>query len=431
MERLHHTSFNMRIVLILVFQFSLIFCCTSQTYHFEEPIRLNSNVNQKSEDTYPLYDSENKVLYFARTVHKGNIGGKFSGFDIWFSERQSETFFSRAKNLKELNDRTNNTVIGFMTDFKGLYLQNAFDEIANKSITGISFSKITDEGFSKPQPTSIKSVMNMQNKEFWGAYVNQSNDVLLISMNGPESMGQEDLYVSFKFIGKSKYFDGENIENNSWWSEPIHLGNLNTSYFEISPFLLSDGKTMFFASNRPGGEGDSDIYYSIRLDNTWQNWSEPVNIGPPINTRKFEAYFSMTEDGEVFYSSNAQGGLADIYLTKLKSEDSLAMAEEETLFLDSLNQKERLITFKPNESELLMAHLPVFQEAIEILDSDNYMHILLNAFQDSDSVLVSSRVKNTIEQFHELGVDSTKIAYDPAVFNSIENTVGIKFYRRK
>lgn len=416
---------------LLLFLSLIAYCkISAQHYHFEEPIRLNSNVNQKSEDTFPLYDKETKTLYFARIVHKSNKGGKFSGFDIWYSKRRSETFFERAKNLKELNDQSNNVVIGFKSEGKGLYLQNAYDSKSNQIVTGISYSLANENGFEPPQTTEINSVYNMGKNEFWGAYINDANDVLLLSMKGSQSVGQEDLYVSFKFTGQSKYYDTDSLENNSWWSEPIHLGNVINSYkFEISPFLLDDGRTLFFASDRPGGMGDSDIYYSRRLDDTWQNWSEPVNLGEPINTTKFEGYFSLTRDGEAFYSSTSATGLADIYLTKILAEDSLANIKEEEQYLDSINSTQRLISFKDNDSNLLMADYQVFKEAVSILETNRSAIILLDAFKTEDSTIVDSRIKNTLEQFYMMGVDSSRVTYDEKVFNSLENTIGIKFYK--
>ena len=70
---------------------------------------------------------------------------------------------------------------------------------------------------------------------------------------------------------------------------------------EFSPFLAADNKTLFFASEGHGSYGSSDIFYTKRLDDTWQNWTDPINIGPEVNTASFEAYYSIPASGEYAY----------------------------------------------------------------------------------------------------------------------------------
>ncbi len=60
---------------------------------------------------------------------------------------------------------------------------------------------------------------------------------------------------------------------------------------EMTPYMASDGVTMYFSSNRDGGLGDNDIWMTKRLDKTWTKWSDPVNLGSPINTDDWDAFF--------------------------------------------------------------------------------------------------------------------------------------------
>lgn len=107
------------------------------------------------------------------------------------------------------------------------------------------------------------------------------------------------------------------LKSGDKWSEPISLGNtINTIGFEISPFLSPDGKRLYFASNGHRGLGGSDILYSNRLDDTWTKWSAPVNLGNVINTEGFDAYFSMNDSVAWFSSSN--GTSTDIYRAKVR-----------------------------------------------------------------------------------------------------------------
>lgn len=84
------------------------------------------------------------------------------------------------------------------------------------------------------------------------------------------------------------------------WSVPVNLeAPINTDAFESQPSFSSDGKTLYFVSNRPGGIGGNDIWYSIRqADGTWSN---PVNLGAPVNTTGNEISPFIHPDGVTLY----------------------------------------------------------------------------------------------------------------------------------
>jgi len=99
------------------------------------------------------------------------------------------------------------------------------------------------------------------------------------------------------------------------WSEPINLGpTINTANDEESPFLAIDNKTMYFASNGPTSMGGFDIFVSVRDD---QNvWSTPINLGYPINSTGDDLFYTTTMNGyKGFLSSFRKNGNGekDIY----------------------------------------------------------------------------------------------------------------------
>jgi hypothetical protein len=105
------------------------------------------------------------------------------------------------------------------------------------------------------------------------------------------------------------------VFDGSEWKE-ITGTRFNNDWFNITtPSLSHDGKTLVFASDQPGGYGGSDIYISSLIDSSW---TDPVNIGPEINTDGNESYPFLNEIGELFFSSDGHDGFGgkDIYVTK-------------------------------------------------------------------------------------------------------------------
>lgn len=98
------------------------------------------------------------------------------------------------------------------------------------------------------------------------------------------------------------------------WGKPENLGSaINTAEDERSPFIGADGTTLYFASNGLEGFGGFDIYTSIM---ELGEWGEPVNLGRPINSQDDEMFFSASPVGRsFFFSSTRRGGTGklDIY----------------------------------------------------------------------------------------------------------------------
>ncbi len=125
--------------------------------------------------------------------------------------------------------------------------------------------------------------------------------------------------------------DGEN------WSEPVNLGPvINTPFNDDAPFIDIDSKTLYFSSEGHKGMGEHDIFKS-RLDETTGDWGEPENLGYPINTTDDDLYFVLSGDGAYGYvNSIREGGFGseDIYRMTLPEnediEDRLDLIEKIT-----------------------------------------------------------------------------------------------------
>lgn len=136
------------------------------------------------------------------------------------------------------------------------------------------------------------------------ACLSQDGKYLFFSKcNAPGSLGNCDLYVS-------------TLEEDSVWGTSRNLGaNINSSGWDSHPSLTHSGDTLYFASNRVGGFGLSDIYYSVK--NEEGKWQPAQNAGPIINTRNSEVSpFFHHKFNVLYFSSNGQPlnfGEFDIY----------------------------------------------------------------------------------------------------------------------
>ena len=111
------------------------------------------------------------------------------------------------------------------------------------------------------------------------------------------------------------------------WSEPVNMGpNINTEYWETAPSLSPDKNALYFCSNRPGGFGGSDLYVSYRQPNG--TWSAAQNMGPFINTAGDEqAPFIHADNQTLYFTSNGLPGYggSDLYVV---SEGSMFVASD-------------------------------------------------------------------------------------------------------
>jgi outer membrane protein OmpA-like peptidoglycan-associated protein len=268
---------------------------------FSTPQALEGKVNSSAEETYPLV-APDKSMFFVRSFDSRNVGGKFTGHDIWQAKGSEApaSFSAPSNSIGSLNNQGNNAVVGISTDGNRLYLMNSY-EVENSKKIGISFSDRTENGWEAPKSLDIPALSFKGT--FYGVNVSGDGNSLFLAMDGEGSAGKEDLYVIYK--------------EGSMWKGPTRLGGVNTVDREIAPFYDSDRQLLFFASNRPGGVGDLDIYMSARQGDSWTNWSAAQALPASVNTENFDGYFSVNKNGDAYFARNKKGGLSDVFYTKM------------------------------------------------------------------------------------------------------------------
>jgi outer membrane protein OmpA-like peptidoglycan-associated protein len=271
--------------------------------------RLDKNVNSEYNDYNALLSPDGKTLYFSRQGHPDNMGGVKDREDIWFSELGSDGKWSLAKNAgPQLNNAYPNfvnSVTSATPDGKAvlLVLGNQYKDNGKMS-AGVSVSNNIGGKWSKPKSLNIKNNYNYSDKAHY--FLSNTQKVMLMSVDREDTKGGRDIYVSF-------------AQNDSSWSEPLNLGSvINSAGEEVTPFLASDDKTLYYSSNGFSGYGGNDVYVSKRLDDTWTNWSEPKNMGPEINSKTDDMFFNIPSTSDfAYYSREVSPDNFDIYRVKM------------------------------------------------------------------------------------------------------------------
>lgn len=270
----------------------------AQIWDFTGINKLGGTINSDSEESLPIFSKDSSALYFIRSFDKRNKGGLYDQ-DIWISYRQEDGSYSECKQVTSLNSKYNNGVVGINKSGNGLYVLNTYE--GKKDLEkGIAYSESKGSGWSSPEKIEVPTLDI--DGDFYGFHINTAENVMLISYKGPETLGEEDIYVC--------------LNQGSGWSAPMNLGSdINTAGFEMSPFLSPNQDTLFFSSNGHGGIGDADIFYSIKKG-SWSEWTKPVNLGSKVNSPKFDACFSYSGN-QVYWASNRDAEMSDIYTAYL------------------------------------------------------------------------------------------------------------------
>lgn len=150
---------------------------------------------------------------------------------------------------------------------------------------------------------NMRSPVNTEQNEGTISISSDGQYIFFTGCNRPQGEGSCDLYFSA--------LDGDT------WREPKNLGfPLNTRAWETQPSVSFDGKTLYFASSRSGGFGESDLWYSTYIKG---KWSAPVNLGPEINTPGSEqSPFIAKDDQTLYFISDYHDGMGgmDIFISR-------------------------------------------------------------------------------------------------------------------
>ncbi|WP_375580391.1 OmpA family protein [Marivirga tractuosa] len=162
---------------------------------------------------------------------------------------------------------------------------------------GIYRAKLSGNQFENVEEVPV---INTKDNEGAAAISADGRVMVFTGCNKRDGLGSCDLYIS--------YYEGDK------WQKPENLGvKVNSSAWESQPFLSSDGRFLIFSSNRKGGFGKRDLYYSKKVEG---EWTKATNLGDDVNTfaDEISPFLTLSND-KLYFSSNGRVGMGgfDIY----------------------------------------------------------------------------------------------------------------------
>jgi OmpA-OmpF porin, OOP family len=287
--------------LILLFIFCISFFYTGNSYS-QKKENLGENVNTEFDELGPVISQDGKVLYFIRSEFKP---GKGIVQEAWYSDMDVYGYCSKARKLNlpfNHNKDTKYHIVSITSDGSVILAAINKKDTMNR-INGLYMAYRYTDGWDEPEKLNITNFGEfISNTNTWGVHLAKNGRVLFIYKSISKDTTYSEIFVSF-------------LKNDSVWTEPTKLNETVNKRSGVqgnfSPFLAPDEVTLFFASDRKGGFGKSDIYMCKRLDNSWLKWTEPINLGELVNSDGWEGYFLISPDGKYGYFVSSDDAIGD------------------------------------------------------------------------------------------------------------------------
>ena len=271
-------------------------------FTFGTPTNLGPPVNSSAWDWNPKISTDGLTLYFA-----SKRPDSYGSGDLWVATRPTANDdWGQPINLgSTVNTSSYDQAPSISADGLELYFDSDRPGGFGQQDLYVSTRATKDDLWGAP--SNLGSVVNDVSGE---GYPDISTDGLSLyfTSDRPGGFGDADLYVSTR------------ASTDDPWGAPSNIGSgVNSSSEEATPGISSDGLALFFCGIRPGGYGDYDLWVTTRAT-TNDDWGEPVNLGPGVNTADLEAVPKISIDGSTLYfQSNRPGGVGtfDIWQVKI------------------------------------------------------------------------------------------------------------------
>jgi hypothetical protein len=283
------------------------FTASSRTQKYSDwsaPINLGPIVNSASNDRGPAISKDGLSLYFAST----RLGGS-GGEDIYVSQRETlDSEWGSPVNLGPIiNTASDDMVPAFSRDGHLLFFATSRLGGFGGVDIWVSRREHTHDDFAWQSPENLGAGINSASIDAGPSYFENDEagvPQLYFNSNRPGGPGVSNLYVS------------EQAPDGSFGAavlvvELSDLGNTARSS------IRHDGREIFFTSNRPGSVNTFDLWSATR-ETVFDAWSEPINLGSPLNSGSLNVQPYISSDREtLFFAAISPGGFGqtDLYMS--------------------------------------------------------------------------------------------------------------------
>ena len=294
------------------------------------PINIGPGINTADHEYFPTITVDGKTILFTRRIKDERVQGPIKEQEDFFVSDLNDrnmwgTAIAMPKNINTINNEGAPTIGADGRSLVFVACPDASGEYYGENRTG---KGSCDLFFTKKLGSRWTDPINIPgniNSFHWETQPSLSADgktlYFVRGIRGRNQTENSDIYVS-------------RLQADGSWGTPERLPDIiNTPFEEESVLIHPDGKTLYFASRGHVGMGGSDLFVS-RMDEKG-NWTKPVNLGYPINTKFDENSLMVSPDGEIaFFASDRSGGFGglDIYYFTLPEE----MRPTKTLYFEGM-----------------------------------------------------------------------------------------------
>jgi len=279
---------------------------------------LGPEINSEFDDYAPVVNAEETELIFTTRRREGNlnenVGDDNKPYEDIFSSKKEGDSWQPAINIgPAVNTRFNESNIALSPSGKTLFIYK--DGVGSGDI----FSSTRQPNGTWTKPVSLPGAVNSTFYES-SITITEDESTLYFASERPGGLGGLDIYSCKK-------------DKKGAWTVVKNLGPaINTEYDDEAPYIEHDGKTLYFSSKGRKGMGGYDMFKSTLINLEKREWTEPENLGSPINTPDDDVFIVGTGKPNRFYYSSVRAngvGYSDIYLiSDLKKEPEVAKAPE-------------------------------------------------------------------------------------------------------
>ncbi len=248
-------------------------------------------VNSAYPEYRPLVVPEEDMIMFT-SARENTTGGRRDDDSFYFEDVYATYYedgrWSVPENDFGINGPNHEATAGISSDGSIIYIYRS----AGGNV--LYESRLENDAYGMPH--KLPGIINDGLKQTSAALSYDKRTLYFTTMRD-DGYGGMDIYYSKK-------------DSKDKWTEPVNIGaTINTPYDEEGVFITTDGNTLYFSSKGHNTMGGFDIFKSEKVDGEWTN---PVNLGYPVNTPDNDVFFTMAANGQRgYYSSKKKDGLGD------------------------------------------------------------------------------------------------------------------------